>query len=165
MQKQISKRLEALERIAEKEVFLSAFSCAIAYYLGGAKHLSEFPHAYARALGYQDVDEFCEGLVDLMRRPSASSVKPSGIRARALQAQRKLLGKFGNDLDRASPAALADAAYRIVRSLPEEWRAMIKSAHRESCESEAAVNELLKDLTEFAEQQACSPHQMARRRP
>ena len=51
-------------------------------------------------------------------------------------ARRKLFAKFGYDLDRASPAAFADAAYRIVATLPDEWRAAIKSAHRERCETE-----------------------------
>ena len=36
-----------------------------------------------------------------------------------------------------SPAALADARYRIIRTLPEEWRATIKSRHRKECEDEA----------------------------
>jgi hypothetical protein len=33
----ISKRLEALERAADKEIFAEAFPFAIAYYLGGAR--------------------------------------------------------------------------------------------------------------------------------
>jgi hypothetical protein len=48
----ILKRLEALERAADKEIFADAFPFAIAYYLGGAKDESEVVDAYARALGY-----------------------------------------------------------------------------------------------------------------
>jgi hypothetical protein len=47
--RQISKRLEALERAADKEVLANAFPFAIAYYLGGARHESEVVDAYARA--------------------------------------------------------------------------------------------------------------------
>jgi hypothetical protein len=163
MRRQISKRLEALERAAEKEVFVDAFFFAVAYYLGGAKDLSECEHAHARALGYHDL----AGLLADLFKPSDSLDKPSGIRARALEAQRKLLAKFGYNVYRASPATLTDAAYRIVRSLPEEWRAMIKSAHRESCESEAEVNELLKGAMKIAEESSkhARPHQTAPRRP
>jgi hypothetical protein len=152
MRRQICKRVEVLERAADKEVFANAFQYAIAYY-GGAKHPSEAPHAFARALGYQNLEASCHGLAELLCQPPGSVDPPSGIRARAGQAQRELLAKFGYDVRRLSPAALADAIYLIVRSLPEEWCAMIKTAHREWCESEAAVNEILSDLTEFAEEQ------------
>src|ERR1700738_2774917 len=66
MRKQILKRLEALERAAEKEIFARAptFSYAIAYFLGDAKHVSD-PHAYARALGYQDRAEFCRAFAEV----------------------------------------------------------------------------------------------------
>jgi hypothetical protein len=146
----ISKRLEALERAADKEIFGNEFSIvvAIAYYLGGAKDESEFPYAYAKALGYQDLDELCEALADLLRQPSKSVDGP----ARAHRAQCKLLAKFGYDLRRTSPAALADARYRIVATLPEKWRAMIKSAHREECELEARSNQFFKEIMEVAEQ-------------
>jgi hypothetical protein len=47
---------------------------------------------------------------------------------------------------------VADAAYRIVRTLPEEWRAMINSAHRESCEAEVRANQFLKEAMKLAEE-------------
>ena len=68
---------------------------------------------------------------------------------RACLAQRELFAKFGYDLDRASPAAFADAAYRIVATLPDEWRAAIKSAHREGLEAEASADQILKNSTEL----------------
>jgi hypothetical protein len=160
--RQISKRLEALEREAGREVLANAFPFAVAYYLGGARHESEVVHAYARALGYKDLDEFCQAFADLLRQPSDSVDEPSGIRARVRRAQRKLLTKFGYDLRRARPAALADAAYRIVRSLPEEWHATIKSAHRKSCEAEARANRLLKEAMKLAEE--CQHVRHTRRR-
>jgi hypothetical protein len=132
----ILKRLEALERAADKEIFADAFPFAIAYYLGGAKDESEVVDAYARALGYQDLDELCQALADLLLQPPGSTDGALGI----------------NDLRRASPAALAEAPYRIIRTLPEEWRATIKSAHRESCEAEARANELLKEAMKLAEE-------------
>jgi predicted ATPase len=126
----ISKRLEALERAAEKEVFANALAFAIAYYLGGAKDKSELVDAYARALGYQKLEELCQGFADFLRQASGSVDGPSGIRMRTYRARRRLFTKFGYDLDGAPPAAIANAIYRIVRTLPEEWHAMIKSAQR-----------------------------------
>jgi hypothetical protein len=148
----ILKRLEALERAADKEIFADAFPFAIAYYLGGAKDESEFAHGYARALGYQNLDELCQALADLLLQPPGSTDGALGIRARTRRAQCELLAKLGYDLRRASPAALAEAPYRIIRTLPEEWRATIKSAHRESCEAEARANELLKEAMKLAEE-------------
>ena len=150
--RQISKRLEALERAADIEVLANALPFAIAYYLGGARHESEVVDAYARALGYKNLDEFCQAFADLLREPSDSVDEPSDIRARTRRAQCKLLAKFGYDLRRTRPAALADAAYRIVRTLPEEWLATIRSAHRESCEAEARANQLLKEAMKLAEE-------------
>jgi hypothetical protein len=147
----ISKRLEALERAAEKEVFANALPFAIAYYLGGAKHESEVVDAYARALGYQDLEGLCQGFADLLCQPSDSVDERSGIRMRIYRAQRKLLTKFGYDLRGASPAALADAAYRIGRTLPEELRATIKSGHREWCENEPRANRILEVLMQVTE--------------
>ena len=37
--RRIAKRLETLERAADKELFADAFPFAIAYYLGGARNL------------------------------------------------------------------------------------------------------------------------------
>lgn len=56
--RRISKRLETLERAADREIFAEAFPFAIAYYLGGARDLSEATLGYARALGYKDQYEF-----------------------------------------------------------------------------------------------------------
>jgi hypothetical protein len=150
--RRILKRLETLERAADKEIFADALPYAIAYYLGGAKHASEVLLGYARALGYKDLDEFCEGVADFLRQPSHAVNKFSGLRARALRAQCKLLAKFGYNPRRASSAALADVPYRIVRTLPEEWRAMIKSTRRESYEAEARANPLLKEAMKLAEE-------------
>ena len=71
MRRQISKRLETLERAADTEVFANALVYPIAYYLGGAKHVSEVPRAFARALGYHDLEELCRALAALFR-PSYS---------------------------------------------------------------------------------------------
>src|SRR5262252_6250148 len=119
----ILKRLETLERAAEKEIFAEAFPFAIAFYLGGAKDLSEVTHGYARALGYKDLDEFCRASAYLFCQRLESVDGRAAHEARVHRAQCELLAKFGYDLRRASPAALADAPYRIVRTLPEEWRA------------------------------------------
>jgi hypothetical protein len=149
--RQISKRLEALERAADKEVLANAFPFAIAYYLGGARHESEVVDAYARALGYKNLDEFCQAFADLLREPS-DSVANRRTFERTRRAQCKLLAKSGYDLRRTRPAVLADAAYRIVRTLPEEWLATIKSGHRESCEAEARANQLLKEAMKLTEE-------------
>jgi hypothetical protein len=151
MRQKISKRLEALERPADKEVFADAFPFAIAYYLGGARHESEVVDAYARALGYKDLEELCHAFADLLREPS-DSVANRRIFERTRRAQCKLLEKFGYDLRRASPAAVADALYRIIRTLPEEWLTRIKCAHRQSCEREARANKFVKALMELAEE-------------
>jgi hypothetical protein len=141
MRRQISKRLETLERAADTEVFANALRYPIAYFLGGAKNLSEVPDAYARALDYHDLEESCRELWE----------SPLRLSKRTGQARRELFAKFGYDLDRASPAAFADAAYRIVATLPDEWRAAIKSEHREDLEAEAEADQILKELTELAE--------------
>lgn len=160
MRRQILKRLEALERAADTEVFAHAFVYPIAYYLGGAKHVSEVPDAFARALGYHDLEESCRAFVALY-----SWTRPSDMRERAAQAQSKLFARFGYDL-RPTPivgvaymaapisgqAAFADAAYRIVATLPDEWRAAIKSAHRKGLEAEAEADQILKHLAELVDQ-------------
>ena len=46
MRRQILKRLETLERAADTEVFANALVYPIAYYLGGAKHVSEVPRRF-----------------------------------------------------------------------------------------------------------------------
>jgi hypothetical protein len=150
--RQISKRLEALERAADKEIFADAFPFAIAYYLGGARNLSEVAHAYAKALGYKDLDEFVGASAYLFRQQSASLKERAAYEARIHRARCELLAKFGYDLRRARPPALADARYRIVRTLPEEWRATIKSMHRKECEDEATANQFLKDLMQRVEE-------------
>jgi hypothetical protein len=156
MRQQISKRVDALERAADREFFIPY---AIAYYLGGAKHESEALVAYARALGYQDLEEFCQACADLLLQPSDREDRRWGIRARAQRAQGKLLAKFGyKDLHLASPAALADAADRMISALPEEWRALMRSAHRTWCENEAKANKILELAEEIS---ARSPNQTA----
>src|SRR5262245_447310 len=115
----IARRLEALERAADKEAITATLTYAVAYHLGGAKHMSEFFDAYARALGYPNLSEFCRGLEDLLQQPSDSVDEPLGIRQRALRARCALLAKFGYDPLLASPAALADPSYRIFKTLPE----------------------------------------------
>jgi hypothetical protein len=150
--RQISKRIEALERKADKEILADAFPFAIAYHLGGARHESEIVEAYARALGYKDLTEFFKACGDLLRQPPDSVDKFSGIRARAGRAQCQLLAKFGYDLRRPRPAALASAAYRIFKSLPEELLATIRSAHRKSYEAEAQANQLLEEAYKLVEE-------------
>jgi hypothetical protein len=167
MRRQILKRLETLERAADTEVFANALVYPIAYYLGGAKHVSEAPRAIARALGYHDLEELCRAFAALLRQPLSTD-----MRARAAEAQRELLAKFGYDPrptpiylifgDRPgpSPAAFADAAYRIVATLPDEWRAAIKSAHREGLEAKAEADQI---LTELADELAEKSSKHARR--
>jgi hypothetical protein len=152
--RRISKRLEVLERAADKEIFADAFpfATAIAYYLGGARDLSEVTHGYARALGYQDLDKFCRASAYLFYRRLESADGRAAHEARIHRARRELLAKFGYDLRRARPAALADACYRIVRTLPEEWLATIKSTHKKECEDEARTTQFLKNLMERAEE-------------
>ena len=149
MRKQIVKRLEALERATEKKVFARAptFSYAIAYFLGGAKHVSD-PHAYARALGYQNRAELCRAFAELLSEPSSTLNRYSGLPARTFRARRKLLAKFGFDLDGATPATLADALYRIARTLPEEWRAEIVSGERKMRAAEARADPILRRFDE-----------------
>ena len=119
--RRISKRLEALEWAADKELFADAFPFAIAYYLGGARNLSEVAHGYARALEYKDLDEFVESSAYLFSERFERKGDRAAHEARIHRARCELLAKFGYDLRRKSPAALADAFYRIVRTLPEEW--------------------------------------------
>jgi hypothetical protein len=160
--RRISKRLKALERAADKELFADAFPFAIAYYLGGARNLSEVAHAYAKALGYKDLHEFVGASAYLFRQQSASLKERAAHEARIHRARCELLAKFGYDLRRARAAALADARYRIVRTLPEEWRATIKSMHRKECEDEATANQFLKHLMQQAEE--CQRARRTRRR-
>jgi hypothetical protein len=150
--RQISKRLEALERKADREILEDALPFAIAYHLGGARHESEMVEGYARALGYKDLTEFFKACGDLFRKATDGVDTPSGIRARGGRAQYKLLAKFGCDLRRARPATLADTAYRIFRSLPEELLATMRSAHRKSCEAEARANQLLEEAYRLVEE-------------
>ena len=151
--RRISKRLEALERAADKEVFADAFpfEVAIAYYLGGARDQSDVAHGYARALGYKDSDEFIRASAYLFSQRLERKGDRAAHEARIQRARCKLLAKFGYDPHRMSPAAYADARYRIVMTLPEKWRAMLKSAHRKECEAEARSNQFLKELMEVGE--------------
>jgi hypothetical protein len=162
--RRISKRLEALERAADKELFADSFPFAIAYYLGGARNLSEVTHAYAKALGYKDLDEFVGASAYLFRQQSASVKERAAHEARIHRAQSKLLAKFGY-YARLRPAALTHAFSRIMRTLPEDWLAAIKSLHRKDCEDEARANQFLKNLMEKAEECQRSPYQTAPSRP
>jgi hypothetical protein len=146
------KRLEALERAANREIFADAFPFAIAYYLGGARDLSEVTLGYARALGYKDQYEFCQASAYLFCQQLASVDGRAAHEARIHRAQCELLAKFGYDLHSARSAALADARYRIVRTFPEKWLARIKSDHMKECEDEATANQFLKDLMQRAEE-------------
>ena len=165
MRRQISRRLEALERAAEKEVFANALPYAVAYYLGGAKHFSDCPQAYDRALGYENLDEACRGFAELFVQSSDRLDRRLGILDRALRAHCKLFAKFGFDLRGANLAAWDDAATKIVRTLPKDWRAAITSADREWREAEAEVDQFLQQLIKLEESNACLPDQTAPRRP
>jgi hypothetical protein len=144
MLKQILKRVEALERAADKELFAidTMFPYAIAYYLGKAKHPSEAMDAYARTLGYQDFERMNQGFMEMRHRPFATLDSPFGPRARTWRARSKLITNFGFKLDGARPAALQDALYQIVGTLPEEWRAAIISGDRKWCETIAAADRI-----------------------
>ena len=144
--RRISKRLETLERAADKEIFAEAFLFAIAYHLGGARDLSEVTLGYARALGYKDLDEFVRASAYLFGQQTSTLKERAAHEERIHRARTELLAKFGYDVRRARPAALADARYRIVRTLPGKWLATIKSDHMKECEDEATANQFLKDL-------------------
>jgi hypothetical protein len=150
--RRISKRLETLERAADKEIFAEAFLFAIAYHLGGARDLSEVTLGYARALGYKDLDEFVRASAYLFRQQTATLKERADHEERIHRARTELLAKFGYEVRRARPAALADARYRIVRTLPEKWLATFKSDHMKECEDEATANQFLKDLMQRAEE-------------
>ena len=86
MRRQISRRLEALERAAETEVFANALPYAVAYYLGGAKHVSDGLQAYDRALGYENFDEACRGFAELFLQ-SSDRFRPLGYLDRVRRAR------------------------------------------------------------------------------
>ena len=74
----ISKRLEALERAADREIFDNAapFAMAVAYYLGDAKDELDWD-AYGRVLGYQDPHEFWQALAnEVLDNTGATVVGP-----------------------------------------------------------------------------------------
>ena len=150
--RRISKRLDALERAADKEAFAHALPFAIAYYLGGERDPLEFVHGYARALGYKDEDELARGTLDLLLGRLVEGMDESAAdEARVQRARCELLAKFGYDPRRISPAAVPDVCYRIAMTLPEKWRAMIKSLHRQRCEGQAELKPLLQRLDGVAE--------------
>jgi hypothetical protein len=127
--RRISTRLELLEEIEDREAFAKAIPFAVAYYLGGAKYPSEVMDAYAKVLGYKDLDEFFDAFAKASVDESGHVTGIADIQARTRRAHYEIFAKFGYDLFRATPEGLADAIYRIVKTLPEEWRATIKSAH------------------------------------
>jgi hypothetical protein len=139
----ILKRLERLEEAEDKEAFSNALDFAVAYYLGGAKDPLQVMDAHARALGYKNVEKFFDAFAKFSVDKSGHVTGIADIRARIRRAHCKLFAKFGYDFFRATPEGLADAAYRIVKTLPEEWRATIKSVH---WEAEAAADQLRKGL-------------------
>jgi hypothetical protein len=150
--RRILKRLELLERAADKEIFADAFPFAIAYHLGGARDLSEVTLGYAKALGYKDVEESVRASAYLFRQQSASLNERAAHEERIHRAQTELLAKFGYDVRRARPASLAAARHRIIETLPDEWLAKIKSEHREDCEDEARTTQFLKVWMQVAEE-------------
>ena len=161
--RRISKRLEALERASDTEIFANAFSIAVAYYVGGARDMSRVMHGYARALGYKDPEQLCDACAYLFYQPLERVGQRAAHEARIYRARARLLATFGYDLRRARPATLADALYRIVRTLPEEWLAWIKSAHRKECEDEARANQFHKNLMERVEEWQRARHTRRRR--
>ena len=147
MRKKISKRIEALQREADKEAFATRLCYAVAYYLGGARDPSEMVLGLIKAYGYRDHWEIAQALLDLRQQPS-DSVANRRTHERIGRARCQLFAKFGYDLRRISPAALDDAAYRVVRTLPEEWLADIRSAHRNSRETDIQFKAILKEMQE-----------------
>jgi hypothetical protein len=150
--RRISKRLEALERAATKRSLQTRLPSPPPSHITSAAREACRTQDYARALGYRDLDQICQATAYLFSQQKERVGGRAAHEARIHRARCELLGKFGYDLRRARPAALADARYRIVRTLPEEWLAMIISAHREECEDEARTTQFLQNLMERAEE-------------
>jgi hypothetical protein len=106
----------------------------------------------ASAKLWEDGQNLRTGLIKMM--PAAPTVRTAGnatdvANVRGMDgsaaARADLALQVSARARRTRPAVLADAAYRIVRTLPEEWLATIQSGHRESWEAEARANQLLKE--------------------
>ena len=98
-------RLDALERAADIEVFANAFPFAIAYYLGGARHASEVVDAYARALGYKNLERILPSVGGFVREPSDSLANRRTFEGALAEAHCKLFAKHGYDLRRHAPGS------------------------------------------------------------
>ena len=84
------------ERAADREIFGNSFSIivAIAYYLGEANDESELTHAYAKALGYKNLDEFVGASAYLFGQQPASLQERAAHEARIHRARCELLAKY-----------------------------------------------------------------------
>jgi len=94
----IGRRVEALERAAEKESIVRRGRLkAIAYFLGGAKRPNEWFDGLARALGYPSWVAMSQPMAEEVAKGLArKDAEPTVFCRRYVEAQRQLLQQFGD---------------------------------------------------------------------
>jgi hypothetical protein len=145
MRRDIGRRVEALERAAEKESIVRCGRLqAIAYFLGGAKRPNERFDGLARALGYPSWVAMAQPMAEEVAKALARKhAEPTEFYGRYVNALRQLLQQFGDRGALTTAARQKEAIYKIIMRLPEDWITCIKA---ESAQSRAEARKDVWDL-------------------
>jgi hypothetical protein len=141
MRKSTLRRLDALEK--EERLWLEqmkrkdevelcfAWTIVLAYYLGDLNPNGDPLEAKARALNYQDGDDYDQAL---------AKEDVEQIIRRHQDAYRRLFAQVGLDYDSASVTVLSEAFVKLVDQLPDEWMEWLRSKLHEWCSPFEAPN-------------------------
>ncbi len=139
MRRDIGRRVEALERAAEKDSIVRCGRLkAIAYFLGSAKRPNEWFDGLARALGYPSWVAMSQPMAEHVAKALARKDGPTEFYRRYVNALRQLLQEFGDRGALTTAARQKEAIYKIIMRLPEDWITCIKA---ESAQSRAEARE------------------------
>jgi len=156
MNKQILKRLEALERqrianqeAAERECFFNLARVVVpAYFLGRLKPKDCIFEAFGRALGFREWEDFGQALEQVFKGENVSD-----YRKRVDEAFRRLFSEFG--YHGSSPEAFQRGIRRMADQLPERWKAWImKEVNKVNYEEEIRREQKVEQVCRTAEKMA-----------
>ena len=151
MKKDNERRLAALERPhkdAERKTFASAAApILLAYYVGDLKQPEGLAAALARALEYENIQEFARDVAQAIESGSPELAK------RSLRAYRRLYQMLGY-ADPATEIERDDTIVEMAEELPPRWQKFIRDSIREDIEVEKCVEEHWRNLESMVQEGA-----------
>lgn len=130
MRRDIVRRVEALERAADKGPIVRYGRLrAIAYFLGGAKRPNEYFDDFARALAYPSWEAMSQPMAEMVSKALVRQVdaERTAFYRRYFKAEHQLLQRFGQQDALKTAASKEDALYKIIMRLPQDWITCIKA--------------------------------------